>query len=208
MKKLTLALAAVFAVALVSAFAFAGDKHADHKAGSGPHPGDAITFAGADQNGTQVDLAALNGKIVVIEWFNNECPFVVKHYKTGAMNALASRYADKGVVWILVNSTAGKTPADMQAVAKDWNITRPIVVDKTGALGKAFGSRNTPTMYIVDKDGKLAYRGAIDSNGDANPESIAGAKNYVAQALDEMLAGKPVSEPETKAYGCSVKYAN
>jgi peroxiredoxin len=207
MRKVLISLTAVLAMALVTAFAFAGDKHGDKKASDGLHPGTVVpNFAGTDQNGKLVELNELKGKLVVLEWFNNECPFVVKHYKTGAMNELASRYADKGVVWVLVNSTAGKSEADMQTVAKDWNITRPILLDKDGTLGKTFGARNTPTMYVIDKEGKLAYRGAIDNKPDSETASIAGAKNYVAQALDELLAGQSVSEPETKAYGCGVKY--
>ena len=200
-----LSVVGVFVCVAVAALAFADDKGA--KSGGGLRPGDTVpNFSGVDHNGNTVDLESLKGNIVVLEWFNNECPFVVKHYKNGDMNSLADRYKDKGVKWIAVNSTSGKTEQDMKAIASEWNINRPILLDKSGDIGKTFGARNTPAMYIIDKEGKLAYRGAIDDKPDPKPESISSSKNYVSQALDELLAGKPVSQPETKAYGCSVKY--
>ena len=195
-------------VALVAllAFSFAGDKMKDK---SGPKPGDmAPAFSLTDQNGQTVTNDQLKGKIVVLEWFNNECPFVVKFYKGGHMNQWASTYMGKDVVWLAVNSTNGKAVADNKAVAAEWKIDRPILADTTTEVAKAYGAKNTPTMYIIDKDGKIAYRGAIDNKSVPDSSAIDGAKNYVAQALDEMLAGKPVSEPMTKAYGCNVKYAN
>ena len=195
------------ALVALLAFALGGDKKGKDGM-AGPAPGDqAPAFSLQDQNGSTVSLDNFKGKIVVLEWFNNECPFVVKHYKNGDMNAVASKYAEKDVVWLAINSTNGKTSKDMMVVATDWKIDRPILLDPTGEIGKAYGSMNTPTMYIIDKEGKLAYRGAIDSNRDSNPDSIKSSKNYVSQALDEMLAGKQVSEPVTRAYGCSVKYA-
>ena len=200
----------IFSVtALVALLAFCvagGDKS---KGVAGPHPGDvAPAFALQDQDGKNISLADYSGKIVVLEWFNNECPFVVKHYKNGDMNALATKYTTEGVVWLAINSTNGKTTADMKTVSNDWKIDRPILLDSSGTVGKSYGSKNTPTMYIIDKTGKLAYRGAIDNKADPNPDSIKSSKNYVSHALDEMLAGKTVSEPETRAYGCSVKYGN
>lgn len=203
MKKTLLSTVALVALLALS---FAGDKMKDK---SGPKPGDiAPAFSLTDQNGQTVTSDQLKGKIVVLEWFNNECPFVQKFYKGGQMNQWASTYMGKDVVWLAVNSTSGKTVADNKAIATEWKIQRPILSDASGEVGKAYGSKNTPTMYIIDKDGKLAYRGAIDNKSVPEPSAIDGAKNYVAQALDEMLAGKPVSEPMTKAYGCSVKYAN
>lgn len=194
-------------VALV-AFSFAGDKAKD-KSAAGPKPGDmAPAFSLTDQNGQTVTSDQLKGKIVVLEWFNNECPFVQKFYKGGQMNDWASTYQGKDVVWIAINSTSGKTVADNKAISTEWKIQRPILSDASGDVGKAYGSKNTPTMYIIDKDGKIAYRGAIDNKSVPESSAIDGATNYVAKALDEMLAGKPVSEPMTKAYGCPVKYAN
>ena len=164
-------------------------------------------FSLKDQNGKTQSLADYAGKVVVLEWFNDQCPYVVKHYSGGAMNATAKKYADKDVVWLAINTTAGKTVDDNKKVAGEWKIDRPILADETSEVAKAYQSKNTPTMYIIDKEGVVAYRGAIDSKPDPDTGSIASAKNYVAQALDEMLAGKQVSEPETKAYGCSVKYS-
>jgi peroxiredoxin len=206
-------LASLFVVALVGAMSVAlagpGDKAGKGAAAmKGPTPGDAApAFSLMDQNGKTVSLSDQSGKIVVVEWFNNECPFVVKHYKEGHMNQLATKYADKGVVWLAVNSTSGKTADEMKTVAGDWKMTRPILLDTDGSVGHAYGATNTPGMYIIDREGKLAYRGAIDSKPDDKTQSIAGSTNYVEKALDEMLAGKPVSEPMTKMYGCSVKYA-
>lgn len=184
-------------------FALAADKAKT----AGPMPGDqAPAFSLKDQNGKSVSMADMKDKVVVLEWFNDECPFVVKHYKNGDMNKLAQKYAGKEVVWLAINSTNGRTSEDDKAISTKWHIDRPILLDASGEVGKSYGSKNTPTMYII-KDGKIAYRGAIDDKSDSSPESVSSAKNYVAQALDEILAGKPVSEPMTKAYGCSVKYA-
>ena len=164
-------------------------------------------FALQNQDGKQISLADYTGKIVVLEWFNNECPFVKKHYTTGNMNSVAKKYTDKGVVWLAINSTSGKTNADNKQIASEWNIDRPILNDATGQVGHAYDSKNTPTMYIIDKQGNLAYWGGIDNKPNPDPKSIDGATNYVSKALDEMLAGQSVSEPKTKPYGCSVKFA-
>jgi peroxiredoxin len=208
MKKVLLPVTAVLAIALASALAFAGGDKKDKKQMAGPKPGDhAPAFALQDQTGRTVSSDELKGKIIVLEWFNDECPYVVKHYQDGHMNKLAEKYMDQGVVWLAIDSTSTHNAEKNKAIAKKWNIDRPILSDASGEVGKAYGSRNTPTMYIIDKEGILVYRGAIDSKSDADTASIAGATNYVAVALDEVLAGKPVSTPETKAYGCSVKYA-
>jgi peroxiredoxin len=160
-----------------------------------------------DQDGKTHNLADFKGKIVVLEWFNNECPFVVKHYKNGDMNKLAAKYTDKGVVWLAVNSTNFHDNAHNTKVAADWNMgTRRILNDQSGEVGKAYGARTTPHMYIVDKDGVLAYAGAIDSKSGSDSAEIATATNYVAAALDQLLAGESVVTAETKPYGCSVKY--
>lgn len=213
MRKSMFSLAAVALVAgLVTSFAVAGDydkKNKDKKNGATaavaigqPAP----LFSLQDQDGKTVNLADYKDKVVVLEWFNNECPYVVKFYKEGHMNQWAEAYAGKGVVWLAINSTKGKTNADNKAVAGEWNVNRPILNDATGDTGKAYGATNTPQMFVINK-GQIAYMGAIDNNRSSNTADIAGAKNYVAKALDEVLAGQSVSEPETKAYGCSVKYA-
>lgn len=200
------------AMGLVAAFtlnAFAADKH-DH--GDHSHAklsiGDAApAFTLKDQTGKDVNLSDFSGKLVVLEWFNEGCPFVVKHYKEGHMNKLAEKYAAKDVVWVRVNSTKSATQESNAKIADDWKIAGPILLDADGEVGHDYGATNTPHMYIVSKEGKLVYRGAIDSDSSADTAKIDGATNYVAKALDELLAGTPVSQPETKAYGCTVKYA-
>jgi peroxiredoxin len=180
---------------------------ADKPKSGGPAIGSAAPeFSLQDQTGKTVSLADYKGKVVVLEWFNNECPYVVKFYSAGDMNKTADKYASQDVVWLAVNSTSGKDNAANAKVAESWNIKRPILNDADGKVGRAYGATNTPHMYIINKEGNLVYKGAIDSNRSSKQGDIAGSTNYVAQALDEVLAGKTVSEPETKAYGCSVKY--
>lgn len=166
----------------------------------------APAFSLEDQNGKSVSLADYSGKIVVLEWFNENCPFVQKHYNGGHMNALAKRYADKDVVWLAINSTQSANNQSNRTAAEKWKIDRPILNDSAGKVGKAYGAKSTPGMFVIGKEGKVIYEGAIDDKADTNAESLATAKNYVAQALDEILAGKRVSEPFTNSYGCSIKY--
>jgi peroxiredoxin len=168
----------------------------------------APAFTLKDQSGKDVSLSDFSGKIVVLEWFNDGCPFVQKHYKTGNMNSVASKYAGKDVVWLAVNSTKSASQSHNAKVAGEWKMERPILDDSAGKVGHAYGATNTPNMFIIDKDGKLVYRGAIDSDTSDDAAATKTATNYVAKALDELLAGKTVSQPETKPYGCSVKYAD
>jgi peroxiredoxin len=203
MKLTNLIGAAVIVGALLVAHSAAKNKMASEPNIGAPAP----LFTLQDQNGKQVNLADFTGKIVVLEWFNNECPFVQKQYTTGNMNGVAQKYAAKDVVWLAINSTNGKTNADNKQIAGEWNMNRPILNDASGKVGHAYDSKNTPTMYIIDKQGNLAYWGAIDNKPVPDPKAIDGSTNYVAKALDEMLAGQSVSEPRTKPYGCSVKYA-
>ncbi|MCX7717446.1 MAG: thioredoxin family protein [Candidatus Sumerlaeaceae bacterium] len=166
----------------------------------------APAFALKDASGKEHKLADYKGKVVVLEWTNPQCPFVVKHYKNGDMQALAKKYQDKGVVWLAVNSSHFNTPEDSQNIAKEWKIEHPVLQDPDGKVGKAYGARTTPHMFVIDKDGNLAYQGAIDSDSSRDPEAVKGATNYVAAAVDALLEGKPVENPATKPYGCSVKY--
>ncbi|MBL8762634.1 MAG: thioredoxin family protein [Phycisphaerae bacterium] len=164
-------------------------------------------FTLKDTEGKEHALSSLSGKVVVLEWFNPDCPFVVKqHEVTSTMADLVKKYGDK-VVFLAINSSApGKQGSGQERNAKaktDWKIDFPILLDETGEVGKAYQSKNTPTMYVIDTAGKLAYWGAIDD--DSGPDK-AGKTNYVAKALDEILAGKPVSQSKTKPYGCNVKY--
>lgn len=161
-----------------------------------------------DLDGKDVKLADFKGKIVVLEWFNPGCPFVVKHHSTlDTMKKTAAAYKDKDVVWLAINSGAegkqGAAKDDNIKAKKDWKIEYPILLDPTGATGKAYGAKTTPHMYVIDKEGKLVYAGAIDN--DRGPKK-AGDKNYVKNALDEVIAGKKVTDATNEPYGCSVKY--
>jgi peroxiredoxin len=198
MRFLSLVTLATFAI---GSFVSTSMVRAEAKVGE-PAP----SFTLQDQTGKTVSLSDFVGKVVVLEWFNDQCPFVQKHYKTGAMNNLAAKYGKEGVVWLAVNSSNFTTNDKNAAVAKDWNIDRPILNDASGATGKAYGAKTTPGMYVIGKDGKLLYAGAIDSIDDDETSSLSKATNYVGKALDEILADKPVTTPETKSYGCSVKY--
>jgi cytochrome oxidase Cu insertion factor (SCO1/SenC/PrrC family) len=168
-------------------------------------------FALKDLDGNVVSLAKHKGKIVVLEWFNPECPFVNRAHNKGSLKGMASRLKDK-VVWIAVNSAAsgkqGFGPEKNRTGAKSFGMDHSIVLDESGQTGRAYGATNTPHMYVIDKDGVLVYRGAIDNSPDAEGESPAGGKlvNYVEAALADLAAGRPVGTSETKAYGCTVKY--
>jgi peroxiredoxin len=165
-----------------------------------------------DWNGKAHTLSDYKGKYVVLEWFNAECPFVKKHYRSANMQALQKRYTDEGVVWLTVNSSAtGKqgylTPEAAHQKMTEWKGAQTtMILDSEGALGKAFGAKTTPHMYVINPTGEVIYAGAIDNNDSASESSIATAKNYVSKALDEAMGGTQVTESSTHPYGCSVKY--
>lgn len=201
-------------VLAASALAIAGPEHDHGKDGKhamtakvgAPAP----TFTLTDTDGKTFNLADHKGQVVVLEWFNPGCPYVVKHHeKLDTMTATYGAFKDKGVVWVAINSGApGKEGAGLEAnkTAKaKWHMEYPVLLDESGAVGKMFGAKTTPHMYIINKDGTLAYAGAIDNDSSAGK---AGDTNYVKQALTQVLAGETVSTPETKPYGCSVKYSN
>jgi peroxiredoxin len=164
------------------------------------------SFTLADQGGKNVSLADYAGKIVVLEWINPDCPFVVRHYQAKTMINLALEYKERGVVWLAVNTTKTYDMQKNQAFHEAQALPYPVLNDRTGVVGKLFEAKTTPHMYIIDAQGQLAYQGAIDD--DPQGTKGADATNYVKQALDELLAGKAVSMAQTKPYGCSVKYAN
>jgi thiol-disulfide isomerase/thioredoxin len=159
-----------------------------------------------------VQLSQYRGKTVVLEWVNPECPYVRKHYGSANMQRLQKDATARGVVWLAINSTrAGhaeyKAPAEMAGWMKTMNAApTATLLDPKGEAGKAYGARTTPHMYIVDPKGVLAYAGGIDDKRSTDPEDVKTAKNYVRAALDELLAGKAVSQASTPPYGCSVKY--
>ena len=169
-------------------------------------------FTLKDTNGKEHSLSDFKGKVVVLEWTNYGCPFVKKHYGGGNMQKLQAEYTGKGVVWLSICSsapgkqgyyTAEQWPEQLAAAKAKATALLP---DPAGQVGKLYGARTTPHMFVVDKQGRLAYQGAIDDNRSWDPKTIEGAKNYVAAALDALLADEAVAEPETKPYGCSVKY--
>lgn len=164
----------------------------------------APAFTLKDTDGNDVSLSDHQGKLIVLEWFNPDCPVVVRWYEDGGMNKVYDKYKDKDVVWLAINTTAGHTvEADKKAMEK-WSIARPVLNDADGKVGRMYGAKTTPHMYIIDKEGRLAYAGGIDDD----PSGRKGDKavNYVSKALDELLAGESVSTPESTPYGCNVKY--
>lgn len=173
----------------------------------------APAFTAVDTAGKTVSLADFKGRHVVLEWTNPGCPFVQKHYGSANMQATQKAATAKGVVWLTINSTAAdaedyKPPQAMAAwMQQQKAAATATLMDADGKLGRAYGARTTPHMYLIDPAGKLVYAGAIDSRASANPAHIKTSTNYIAQAVDESLAGKPLSLTTTQAYGCSIKYA-
>jgi peroxiredoxin len=161
-------------------------------------------FTLTDLSGDRITLSKIEG-VRVLEWLNPDCPFVQRHYKAGTMKNLEAEYDDKGVTWLTINSTNYMDAAANQEFAKSNGLSQTILVDQDGSVGHLYGAQTTPHMYIVDAGGTIVYAGAIDDD----PRGTKGdaANNYVAAALDDVLAGKAVTTAETKPYGCSVKYA-
>lgn len=165
-----------------------------------PAPG----FTLKDQDGAEIDLAKLRGKIVVLEWTNPDCPFAQRHAEAKTMSTLADRYRGKGVVWLGVDSTSYLDAARDRTWRSEHKLPYPVLDDHKGTVGTAYGARTTPHMFVIDGTGTVVYEGAIDD--DATGDKGKQARNYVAEALDEVTAGQPVKLAETKPYGCSVKY--
>jgi len=173
----------------------------------------APAFSGNAADGGSLNLADLRGKTVILEWTNAECPFVQKHYQSGNIPKLQQQAASQGIVWLQVISSApGKQGYVDAATAKKLNHERGaspanVVFDPSGDIGKLYGATNTPQLFIIDAKGVLRYKGGIDSIPSADQDDIANAENYIASALKELAAGKPISKTVTKPYGCTVKYA-
>lgn len=174
----------------------------------------APAFTAKDTTGRTVSLADFKGKHVVLEWVNPGCPYVRKHYDSKNMQGTQQGAASKGVVWLAINSTEpghgdylppARLAAWMQGQGAAATAT---LMDEAGQVGRAYGARTTPHMYVINPQGTLVYAGAIDSKPSANPADTASATNHVNVALGELLAGKPVSTPVTRPYGCSVKYGS
>lgn len=191
---------------LAAAVVSAGAAHA-------VEPGDtAPDFKLTSVKGEEVSLADQKGKVVVLEWLNHDCPYVKKHYGSGNMQKLQETYTGKGVVWLTIQSgqegrenfPAAEVLAERSE--KAGSKATAVLRDPGGTVGKAYGAKTTPHMYVIDKEGKIAYMGGIDDKPDTKPESIPGAKNYVVAAVDAVLAGEEVETKKAAPYGCSVKY--
>jgi peroxiredoxin len=169
-------------------------------------------FSLTDAKGKTHSLSQYKGKYVVLEWFNPECPFVKKHYGSGNMQKLQEEYTGKGITWLTIDSNApgseGNLTADAASkVMTGWKTRQTaLLLDPEGKAGRAYGAKNTPNMVVINPEGKIVYEGAIDSKATPNPADIPSSTNYVKVALDESLAGKPITTSTTKPYGCSVKY--
>ncbi len=169
-------------------------------------------FSLTDSKGKTQTVSQYKGKYVVLEWFNPECPFVKKHYGSGNMQKLQEELTAKGVVWLSIDSSAPGLEGNLTAEQAEKKIAEwktkqtALVLDPDGKAGRTYGAKNTPHMFVINPEGKIIYEGAIDSKATPNPSDIAGSTNYVKVALEESLAGKTVTNANTKPYGCSVKY--
>jgi hypothetical protein len=171
-------------------------------------------FTGTDTNGKSHKLSDFKGKTVVLEWTNPECPFVVKHYSVGNMQKLQADATKDGVVWLSIASSADGKEGYMTGAQANTYMTEQKstptarILDPSGEIGKLYGAKTTPHMFIVDAQGTLAYAGAIDDNDSFSSDTIKDAKNYITAALQNIKDGKPVETASTKPYGCGVKYKN
>lgn len=194
------------AIALVGLFA-AGAALANAEIGA-PAPAFSIT----DTAGKTWSLGDLGGKTLVLEWTNHDCPYVRKHYESGNMQALQREATGAGVVWLSVISSApGKQgnvgPAEADALTRKRDAApTAVLLDTDGTMGRAYGARTTPHMYVIDGKGTLVYMGGIDDRPTSDPADVEGARNHVRAALADLSAGKAVGTPVTRPYGCSVKY--
>jgi peroxiredoxin len=171
-------------------------------------------FTAGDSNGQSHKLSSYRGKFVVLEWHNQGCPYTRKHYETGNMQKLQKEWTGKGVVWLTVISSAPGKQGYVTASEENDYLRRTnssptaVLLDSKGELGRLYGAKTTPHMYIIDPQGALIYNGAIDDRPTADQSDVAGARNYVSEALQEATAGKPVSTSSTTPYGCTVKYGD
>jgi hypothetical protein len=222
-----------FALSLIAALALSGCSKDEGSKAGGPAPASgkptkpadpvapgslvgkpAPDFTLKDLTGAEVSLASFRGKPVVLEWFNPQCPYVNKSHDQGSLVGTAKKQLDAGAAWLAINSGGpgkqGHDPAANEAAVQRWALAHPVLRDETGATGKAYGATNTPHMFVIDASGTVVYAGAIDNSPDAVGESPEGGTliNYVDAALADLAAGRPVATPQTKAYGCSVKYSS
>ncbi len=188
---------------LFSAIAFAQEAKLNEQAPN---------FKLVDSNGKEHSLSDFKDKIIVLEWINYDCPFVKKHYDSKNMQSLQEKYTKEGIIWLTICSSVESKQGnfsndEINSRSKKHNAKFTVyLVDSDGKVGKTYGAKTTPHMYIIDKTGKLVYAGGIDDKASTDISDIKSAKNFVVSALDELLAGKNVSVQSSKPYGCSVKY--
>ncbi|QDL11100.1 thioredoxin family protein [Brasilonema octagenarum UFV-E1] len=171
-------------------------------------------FTATDSNGKSHRLSDFKGKVVVLEWTNHQCPFVLKHYNSNNMQKLQKETTGKGVVWLSVISSAqGQqgyvTPQEANQLTKSRNASpTAVLLDASGEIGRLYQARTTPHIFVIDSSGVLKYAGAIDDKPSTNAADIKSAKNYVIPAVDSVLKGQNVADSTTQPYGCSVKYGS
>jgi peroxiredoxin len=211
MTKLCSRLSGAIVIASLIAIGSAATLPAAESAAPGPGA-PAAAFTAKDINGRDVNLRDYLGKTVILEWTNDGCPFVGKHYNSGNMQDLQRRFTAAGDVWLTIASSApGEqgyvTSATARADIARWNAApSDFLLDPDGVVGRLYGAKATPTMVVIQPNGVIAYIGAIDDKPSVALDDVKTAKNYVVAALDELAMGKPVTVSATRAYGCSVKY--
>jgi len=174
----------------------------------------APAFSGKAADGSTINLADLKGKTVVLEWTNHDCPYVIKHYESGNIPKLQKEALAKDVVWLQVISSAPGEQgfvdgAKAQKVNEYRNsVPTNTILDPEGTIGKLYGAKTTPHLYVINPEGSLVYKGGIDSIKSSKQQDIPDATNYVRETLDALAAGKKVPHPSTAPYGCSIKYAS
>jgi peroxiredoxin len=174
----------------------------------------APAFKAMDADGHERSLSDFAGKIVVLEWTSSDCPYSGKHYGSGTMQGLQAKAVKDGVVWLTVSSSApGREGYFTPKTARAWRAkvgshATAILLDSSGVMGRTYGARATPHMFVIDKTARIVYMGGIDDRPYIDPESLKGAKPYVANALADLKAGRPVADPISAPYGCSVRYAS
>lgn len=165
-------------------------------------PTRAPEFALVDCYGKRHELSDYRDKIVVLEWTNPHCPYVIQHYHTETMKKLATRYGKQGVIWLAIHSSATVTAREMKEWRAEHDLPYPILLDSSGRVGRAYQAKSTPHIFII-RDGAIVYQGAIDNS---HADDRRTPRNYVAEALDEILAGRTVTVARTEPYGCPVRY--
>lgn len=169
-------------------------------------------FEATDTNGKKIKLSDFQGKVVVLEWTNPQCPFVVKHYGSGNMQKLQADAKSRGVVWVSINSSAPGKEGHMDDAAANKNLVDSkaspahLILDSDGKIGHLYDAKTTPHMFVIDANGLLAYMGAIDDKASVDAADIPGARNYVTDVLNALANGNAPEVTNTKAYGCGVKY--